>query len=96
MNILTHAQREEPDQQMSITPADANLEGVPGEHMKLIALDSILPPSSRLCGSGENYWMWVWKNGKNRMILLSHWMGDPYKTMSIMGGKETMVLEIRL
>lgn len=36
MNKLTRAQWEELDQQMSITPSDAD--GMPGEHIKLIAL----------------------------------------------------------
>jgi len=38
MNKLTRAQWEALEQQMSITPADADSEGVPGEHMKLISL----------------------------------------------------------
>lgn len=38
MNKLSRAQWEELDQQMNITPSDADPEGVPGEHMKLIAL----------------------------------------------------------
>lgn len=38
MNKLSRTQWEELDQQMSITPPDADPEGVPGEHMKLIAL----------------------------------------------------------
>ena len=38
MNKLSRAQWEELDQQMSITPSDADSEGMPGEHMKLIAL----------------------------------------------------------
>jgi hypothetical protein len=38
MNKLTRAQWEELEQQMSITPSEADSEGVPGEHIKLIAL----------------------------------------------------------
>lgn len=38
MNKLTRAQWEELDDQMSCTPAESDSEGVPGEHMKLIAL----------------------------------------------------------
>jgi len=38
MNKLTRAQWEELDQQMSITPSDADADGMPGEHIKLIAL----------------------------------------------------------
>lgn len=38
MNKLTRAQWEELDDQMSRTPAESDSEGVPGEHMKLIAL----------------------------------------------------------
>ena len=38
MNRLTRAQWDELEQQMSITPMDADPDGVPGEHMKLISL----------------------------------------------------------
>lgn len=38
MNKLTRQQWEELDEQMSRTPAAPDYEGVPGEHMKLIAL----------------------------------------------------------
>ena len=38
MNKLTRAQWEELDDQMSRTPLKPDSEGVPGEHMKLIAL----------------------------------------------------------
>ncbi len=38
MNKLTRQQWEELEDQMSRTPAEPDSEGVPGEHMKLIAL----------------------------------------------------------
>ena len=38
MRKLTRAQWEELDDQMSITPPEPNSEGMPGEHLKLIAL----------------------------------------------------------
>lgn len=38
MNKLTRSQWEELDDHMSRTPAESDSEGVPGEHMKLIAL----------------------------------------------------------
>lgn len=38
MNKLTRSQWEELDDQMSRTPSEPDSEGVPGEHMKLIAL----------------------------------------------------------
>jgi len=38
MNKLSRALWEELDQQMSIMPAEADPVGLPGEHMKLIAL----------------------------------------------------------
>ena len=38
MNKLTRAQWEELDDQMSRTPAESDSEGVPGEHLNLIAL----------------------------------------------------------
>jgi len=38
MNKLTRVQWDELEQQMSITPMDADPDGVPGEHMKLISL----------------------------------------------------------
>ena len=37
-NKLTRAQWEELDDQMSITPSEPDSEGVPGEHLNLIAL----------------------------------------------------------
>ena len=38
MKKLTRAQWEALDEQMSITPPEPDSEGVPGEHLKLIAL----------------------------------------------------------
>lgn len=38
MNKLTRTQWDELDDQMSRTPPEPDSEGVPGEHMKLIAL----------------------------------------------------------
>ena len=38
MNKLSRAQWEELDEQMSCTPPEPDAEGVPGEHIKLIAL----------------------------------------------------------
>lgn len=38
MNKLTRAQWYELDEQISHTPPEADAEGVPGEHIKLIAL----------------------------------------------------------
>jgi hypothetical protein len=38
MNKLTRSQWDELDDQMSGTPAESDSEGLPGEHMKLIAL----------------------------------------------------------
>jgi hypothetical protein len=38
MNKLTRQQWEELEDQMSRTPAEPDSEGVPGEHLKLIAL----------------------------------------------------------
>jgi len=38
MNKLTRAQWEELDDQMSRTPPEPDSEGVPGKHLKLIAL----------------------------------------------------------
>jgi hypothetical protein len=38
MNKISRVQWEELEQQMSITPSEADPEGVPGEHIKLIAL----------------------------------------------------------
>jgi hypothetical protein len=38
MNKLTRDQWYELDEQMGHTPSEADAEGVPGEHMKLIAL----------------------------------------------------------
>lgn len=38
MNKLTRARWEELNDQMSITPSESGSEGVPGEHLKLIAL----------------------------------------------------------
>ena len=38
MNLLTRTQWEELDEQMSITPSEADADNMPGEHIKLIAL----------------------------------------------------------
>lgn len=38
MNKLTRSQWDELQDQLSQTPAESDAEGVPGEHMKLIAL----------------------------------------------------------
>ena len=38
MRKLTRAEWEELDEQMSITPSEPDSDGVPGEHLKLIAL----------------------------------------------------------
>ena len=38
MRKLTHAEWEALDEQMSITPPEPDSNGVPGEHLKLIAL----------------------------------------------------------
>jgi hypothetical protein len=38
MNKLTRAQWEELEDQMNSTPSESDSEGVPGEHLKLIAL----------------------------------------------------------
>ena len=38
MRKLTRAEWEDLDKQMGITPSESDSEGVPGEHLKLIAL----------------------------------------------------------
>ncbi len=73
MNKLSRVQWEELEQQMSITPSEVDPEGVPGEHIKLIAMLNrfgfrVPCPSRKRC---DWQWSYLIMDGKNHNVCFS-------------------------